>query len=88
MGRMGAVGSACAGASVLAALILLAAGAPLRGGLALELVGVVAATAVLALVAVVARTGDTEGVIVDRQDETRDTDSVAPIQQPFSRDSV
>ncbi|HYX88636.1 MAG TPA: hypothetical protein VE753_04655 [Gaiellaceae bacterium] len=55
LSRLGAVAGACVGGGVLAALVVLAAGAPLRGGLALELVGVVAATAALAVVAVVAR---------------------------------
>ena len=53
--RLAVVAGACAGGSVLSALVVLAAGAPLRGGLALELVGVVAATAALAVVAAVAR---------------------------------
>ncbi|HEY2938737.1 MAG TPA: hypothetical protein VGJ27_02910 [Gaiellaceae bacterium] len=53
--RLGVIVAACAGGTVLSALVVLAAGAPLHGGLALELVGVVAATAALAVVAVVAR---------------------------------
>jgi hypothetical protein len=47
---------ACFGAAVLAGLVMVAAGAPIAGGVELELVGVVAATAALVLVAVVART--------------------------------
>jgi hypothetical protein len=53
--RVATIAGACFGGSVLSALVVLAAGAPLHGGLALELVGVVAATAALAVVAVVAR---------------------------------
>jgi hypothetical protein len=53
--RVAGIAGACFGGSVLSALVVLAAGAPLHGGLALELVGVVAATAALAVVAVVAR---------------------------------
>jgi hypothetical protein len=53
--RLGVVVAACAGGTVLSALVVLAAGAPLHGGLGLELVGVAAATAALALVAAVAR---------------------------------
>jgi hypothetical protein len=55
--RLAIVIGACAGGSVLSALVVLAAGAPLRGGLALELVGVAAATAALAVIAIVARRG-------------------------------
>jgi hypothetical protein len=54
--RAGTVLSTCAGAAVVSALVVLAAGAPLRGGLALELVGVLAAMAALGVVACVART--------------------------------
>jgi hypothetical protein len=46
---------ACAGAGLLAALIVLAAGAPLEGGVGLELVGVAAAAAALGVIATVAR---------------------------------
>ena len=46
---------ACVGGSVVAALVVLAAGAPVHGGFALELAGVFAATAALAVVAAVAR---------------------------------
>jgi hypothetical protein len=53
--RLGVVVTACAGGAVLSALVVLAAGAPLHGGLALELVGVAAATAALVVVAAVAR---------------------------------
>ncbi len=45
----------CVGSAVLAALVMVAAGAPIAGGVELELVGVAAATAALVLVAVVAR---------------------------------
>ncbi len=53
--RVAAVAGACAGGSALAALVVLAAGAPLHGGIGLELVGVTAATAAVAVVAAVAR---------------------------------
>jgi hypothetical protein len=46
----------CMGATVVAALVLVAAGGPTGGGVALELVGVAAAAAALALVAYVTRT--------------------------------
>jgi hypothetical protein len=55
--RLAAVAGACAGGAVLAALVVLAAGAPLEGGVGLELVGVVAATAAVGVVAAVARRG-------------------------------
>ena len=42
--------------SVMVTLVVLAAGAPLRGGVGLEVVGVVAAAAALTVVATVART--------------------------------
>ena len=47
---------ACAGGSVMAALVVIAAGLPIHGGFGLELAGVLAATAALAVVAAVART--------------------------------
>jgi hypothetical protein len=47
---------ACAGGSIVSALVVIAAGAPIRGGFGLELAGVLAATAALAVVAAVART--------------------------------
>ena len=53
--RAGVVTAACAGSSVLSALVVLAAGAPLHGGVGLELVGVAAAIACLGVVAAVAR---------------------------------
>jgi hypothetical protein len=53
--RLAVVVGACVGGSVLAAAVVLAAGAPLHGGPALELVGVAAATAALAVIAAVAR---------------------------------
>jgi len=46
----------CAGALVVSAVVVVAAGAPVNGGTVLELLGVVAAAAALALVAAVART--------------------------------
>jgi hypothetical protein len=49
--RIAAVVGMCAAAAVAAALIVLAAGAPLRGGLGIELVGVMAAVAAAAVVA-------------------------------------
>ena len=54
--RIVVVVCACFGSAVLAALVMVAAGAPIAGGVELELVGVAAATAALVLVAVVART--------------------------------
>jgi hypothetical protein len=53
--RLAAIVGMCAAAAVVAALVVLAAGAPLRGGIGLELVGVVAAFAALAVVAGLAR---------------------------------
>jgi hypothetical protein len=53
--RLAVVVGMCAAAAVVAALVVLAAGAPLRGGLGLELVGVAAAFAALAVVAGLAR---------------------------------
>jgi len=53
--RLGAITGVCVVAAVVAALIVLAAGAPFRGGLGLELVGVVAAVAAVAVVAGLAR---------------------------------
>jgi hypothetical protein len=55
-GRLLTVLFACVGGSIVAALVVLAAGAPIHGGFALELAGVLAATAALAVVAAVART--------------------------------
>lgn len=55
-GRLLTVVFACVGGSVVAALVVLAAGAPIHGGFALELAGVLAATAALAVIAAVART--------------------------------
>jgi hypothetical protein len=54
--RLATVVLTCAAATVVSALVVLAAGAPLEGGVELELVGVVAAAAALTVVAVVART--------------------------------
>ena len=53
--RLGAIALVCAGGGLLAALVVVAAGAPLEGGVGLELVGVAAATGALALVAAVSR---------------------------------
>ena len=53
--RLLAIATCCVGGALLAALVVLAAGAPLHGGFALELVGVVAAVAAVAVVAAVAR---------------------------------
>jgi hypothetical protein len=47
---------ACAGGCVMAALVVIAAGLPIHGGFGLELAGVLAATAALAVVAAMART--------------------------------
>ena len=55
MRRAVAIALACAGGAVLAGLIVVAAGAPLHGGVGLELVGVAAATAAVAVVTAVAR---------------------------------
>jgi hypothetical protein len=52
--RVAVVAGCCAGGALLAALVVLAAGVPLEGGLALELVGVLAAAAAVTVVAVVA----------------------------------
>jgi hypothetical protein len=46
---------ACGGASAVSAVVLVASGAPLSGGVGLELVGILAATAAVAVVAFVAR---------------------------------
>jgi hypothetical protein len=46
---------ACAAASAVSAVVLVASGAPLSGGVGLELVGILAATAAVAVVAFVAR---------------------------------
>jgi hypothetical protein len=53
--RLGTVLLACAGASIVSAVVLVAAGAPVRGGFGLELAGVAAATGALAVVAWLAR---------------------------------
>jgi len=58
--RLATVVGMCASAAIVAALVVLAAGAPLRGGLGLELVGVAAAVAAVSVVAVTARTRVTE----------------------------
>ena len=57
--RLGTVLLACAGASVVSAIVVVSAGVPLSGGFGLELAGVVAATAALAVVAYVARSRST-----------------------------
>jgi hypothetical protein len=53
--RVGTLVLACAGSLVVSALVVVAAGAPVRGGTLLELTGVVASVGALAVVAVVAR---------------------------------
>ena len=53
--RLGAIALTCAGGGLLAALVVSAAGAPLSGGVGLELVGVIAAAGAVALVAVASR---------------------------------
>jgi hypothetical protein len=53
--RLATVVLACAGGCAVSAIVVLAAGARLGGGFAVELVGVAAATAALAVVAFVAR---------------------------------
>jgi hypothetical protein len=53
--RLLAIATCCVGGALLAALVVLAAGAPLHGGFALELVGVAAAVTAIVVVAAVAR---------------------------------
>jgi hypothetical protein len=53
--RVLAITACCLGGALLAAMVVLAAGAPLHGGFGLELVGVVAAVAAVVVVAAVAR---------------------------------
>jgi hypothetical protein len=53
--RVLAIAACCVGGALLAALVVLAAGAPLHGGVGLELVGVAAAVTAIAVVAAVAR---------------------------------
>jgi hypothetical protein len=53
--RVLAIVALCAGGALLAALVVLAAGAPLHGGVGLELIGVAAAVTAIAVVAAVAR---------------------------------
>jgi hypothetical protein len=53
--RVLAIAACCVGGALLAALVVLAAGAPLHGGVGLELVGVVAAVAAIGVVAAIAR---------------------------------
>jgi hypothetical protein len=53
--RLAAVVGMCAAGAVVAALIVVAAGSPLSGGVELELVGVAAAVGALAVVAGLAR---------------------------------
>jgi len=53
--RLATVLLTCAGGSVISALVVIAAGLPIHGGFGLELAGVLAATAALAVVAAVAR---------------------------------
>jgi hypothetical protein len=54
--RVFAIAGSCVGGALLAALVVLAAGAPLHGGVTLELIGVAAAVTAVAVVAVIART--------------------------------
>jgi hypothetical protein len=54
--RLATIVALCAGGSAIGAVMLVAAGASLSGGVALELVGIVAATAAVAVVAYAART--------------------------------
>jgi hypothetical protein len=54
--RLGVVVLTCVAATIASAAVVVAAGAPLRGGVGLELVGILAATTALALVALVAKT--------------------------------
>jgi hypothetical protein len=53
--RVLAIAGCCVGGAILAVLVVLAAGAPLHGGVGLELIGVVAAVTAIAVVAAVAR---------------------------------
>jgi hypothetical protein len=53
--RLLAIAGGCVGGALLAAVVVLAAGAPLHGGVGLELVGAAAAVAAIAVVAAVAR---------------------------------
>ena len=53
--RIGAIVLACGVGGLLSAVVVVAAGTPLTGGVGLELVGVIAATGALALVAYVSR---------------------------------
>jgi hypothetical protein len=59
--RLATIAACCVGGALLAALVVLAAGAPLTGGVGLELVGVAAAVTAIAVVAVVARLPAREG---------------------------
>lgn len=53
--RLGSIALVCAGGGLLAAIVVAAAGAPLQGGVGLELIGVIAAAGAVALLAVVSR---------------------------------
>ena len=53
--RLLAIAGSCVGGALLAALVVLAAGAPFSGGVGLELVGVAAAVTAIGVVAAVAR---------------------------------
>jgi hypothetical protein len=53
--RLATVLLMCAAGSLVSALVVIAAGAPIHGGFGLELAGVLAATAALVVVAAVAR---------------------------------
>lgn len=58
--RLATILALCAGGAALGAVMLVAAGASISGGVALELAGIVAATAAVAIVAYAARAGPAE----------------------------
>jgi hypothetical protein len=59
--RLLAISTCCVGGALLAGVVVLAAGAPLHGGVGLELVGAAAAVMAIAVVAAVARLPANEG---------------------------
>jgi hypothetical protein len=63
--RLGTLVLTCVAALAVSAVVVVAAGAPVNGGTLLELVGVVAAAAALALVAAVARPRPSAGTSAD-----------------------
>jgi len=63
--RLAAMAFACVGGSAVAALVVAAAGAPLEGGLALELLGVAAAAAALALLVFIARSSPRDDSVAE-----------------------